>query len=300
MLARYKPSGRTSIRILPALVLAVIAGAALAWPYQKLISWVPFIYINAIVYLAFAFGIGMLVKLACSKGHNRNRFLGALFGMVVATSAIATSHYVMYRSVFNDAIEEVKKDSDMAGIDIEALAEKELTFSKYVDLRVDTGWSLGRHSSSSSDAKGDIVGPLVWLVWGIEALGLLIAGLFFGIRGTPYCEACKKDLPEQDLMTRTDLDLADLGAITAAPAVQTLVDLPPKNQPSTVGLRVTYAVHACTSCEGDTYLTIKSAFPAGDKTEEKTLHREVVLPRTDYNRLLALREQIAQSGVVAL
>jgi hypothetical protein len=178
----------------------------------------------------------------------------------------------------------------MAGVDVEAIAAKELTFAKYIELRVETGWSLGRHSGSSTDTKGDIVGPLVWAIWAIEALGLLVAGVFFGIRGTPYCETCKKDLAEQDVVTRTDLDLSDLGALTAAPSVQTLVDIPPKTQPSTVGLRVTYAMHVCNSCDGDTYLTVKSTLPAvgqRDRNEEKTLHPEVTLPRGDYNRRVA-------------
>ena len=298
MLPHYKPSGRTSPRLLPFALIAIAVAIGLAWPYQALINWVPLIYINLVVYVVFGGLLLAITRMACASGHNRNRILGALIGIAVATGGIGASHYFSYRSTYNDVVDEMKKDPDFGGVNAEELVAKTLTFGKFIDLKVKTGWTLG-HRSASNATSGDIVGPLVWLVWGIEALGLLGAAVYGGIRGTPFCETCNKSLDEQDLFTRTDLDLGDLTGLTEARSAAALVDVPPRAETSVVGLRVKYVVHACPTCDGDAYLTVSSVLPNrshGERDEQKTLHSEVVLERPHYDRLLALRDELAQAG----
>jgi hypothetical protein len=299
MLTRYKPSGKTSARILPTALVGAALGVGLAWPYQAVIKWVPLIYINLVVWLVFAALVGGIVAFACSIGHNRNRFIGVLAGASIAVAAVGASHYWGYRSARSEIVDELTK-SDVTHAEAEALVASEVTFGRYIEARVDTGWSLG---SGSSDGKGDLVGPLVWIIWGIEALGVLGAAVYFGGKGNPFCEKCNKSLDEHTLFTRTDLDLNDLTGISEAHQPETLVEVPPRGQTSAVGLRVKYSAHVCPTCEGDAYLTVKSIMPSmkeGESDEETTIHEEVVLQRSHYNRLLALGDELGQSGSVSI
>jgi hypothetical protein len=287
-LARYRPSGRSSVRLIPMGLLAIAVGIGLAWPYQALVTWVPFIYINAVVYVVFAALLGGGVYLASALGKNRNRWLGAVLGIVVAVSAAGASHYFAYRGAVNDVIEEVAPASEAERAEI----EKQLTFGMYVDLRVEAGWSLGRRSSTGS---GDLTGVFVWLIWGIELLGLLGAAVYGGIRVTPYCEKCSATLEEEELFVRDDLDLADIGILMHAQSAAALIEIPPRPDVNPIGLRVTYACHACKTCDGDAYLTITQHTPAqssdGDDTDEE-LHSQVTLSRAELERLLALRQEL--------
>ncbi len=298
MLTRYKPSGKTSARLIPAALVGAAIAVGLAWPYQALINWVPFIYINLVIWIGMAIVVGAITVFVCSVGHNRNRLVGILVGAVIASAAVAGSHYWSYRSARAEIREELAKD--MSPAEVDELIANEVTLRRYLDVRAEAGWSLG---TRSSDGKGDLVGPVVWIIWGIEALGLLFAAVYMGGKGSPFCEKCNTSIDEQPLFTRTDLDLGDLGAITEAQHVEALVEIPPRSEPSSGGLRVKYAAHVCPTCDGDVYLTVTSVMPSvkeDDSDEEKTVHEEVVLQREHYNRLLALREELHQSGNVAI
>jgi hypothetical protein len=294
-LPQYRPSGHTSLRLIPAALLGCAVGVGLAYPYQAIVREVPFVLINVLIVAAFTGLLGMLARKVSALGHNRVPWLGGLVGLLIATSALGASHYFSYRSAVDDVVEQVAKESNKPESEVEPVIASRLTFERYIDARVESGWSLDERADEAE--QGDITGPFVWIVWGVEALVLLGACISRGARCTPYCEHCRKPLAETILFERTDLDLADLGMITDARSSVTLVDLPPR-APPTPCARVTYSAHACATCDGDTYLTVSRVFipgAGGDSDERKTLHTEVVLERGHYNRLLALRDQLHES-----
>jgi hypothetical protein len=283
--------------MVPAAVLAVAIAIGVAWPYQALVTWVPFIYINVVIWFVFAGIVGAAVVFACSFGHNRNRWIGVLVGLIAGTAAMGASHYWTYRSVYSDVVDELARERNVSRVEAEAAAQK-VTFGTYIDARVKTGWSLGRRGTTS----GPLDGPFVWLIWGIEALGVLGAASWAGGRQTPFCEQCRRSLDEQQVFVRDDFDLADLTTLTEARSPETLVELPPRSEISPLGLRVTYSVHACASCEGDVYLTIKSAMPksGSDETDERELQKHVVVGREDYQRLINIAVTSGPSANVAI
>lgn len=292
-LPRYRPSGRTSILLLPLGLLAVVLGVAIAWPYQALVTWVPYIYINLLVVIGFAIALGVLAYLASNYGKNRNRWLGALLGLVIGVSAVGATHYFAYRRAIGEVMEEAERiiaDEGGSLADVGDLSELMPTFSQFIKLKTESGWSLGR---SSSDGKGDLTGIFVWLIWGIEALGLIGVAIYGGRKLSPYCETCNTPLPEQTYFTRSDLHLDDIGVITDARSVAQIVSIPPRPQVSEI--LVTFAGHTCGTCSGDTYLTVTQSWTEGDETKTAELHEDVVMTRAEREQLIGLGQQL-QSG----
>jgi len=271
-------------------ILAIAAGMLLAWPYQALVTWVPYIYINLVVYVVFAGLLGGAAYLASALGKNRNRWLGIALGIVIATSAAGASHYFAYQRALDNVVEELAS-SDASAEQVAEVASV-LTFDRYVDLRVEVGWSLGRRSS---DGAGDLTGPFVWAIWVVELLGLIGAGIYGGMRVAPYCERCNVTLDEEPMFVRDDLDLADLGVLMQAPSAATLIDIPPR-PPSDAppsGLRFVYALHACKTCSGAAYLTVTqhtTASDGEDQTEE--LYTQVSLSPAEVDQLRVLQRQL--------
>ena len=132
-LPHYTPSGRTTLLFPVLAIVALGLGVALAWPYQALITWVPFIYINAIVYLVFGFGIAVLAMLPTKIGRNRNRVLGAVVGVVIGAGAIGGSHYFAYRRAVAAVVSEVAQTGASNADDVAAEVDHALTFGAYVE-----------------------------------------------------------------------------------------------------------------------------------------------------------------------
>ena len=286
-LPRYRASGRTSFWFLPIGLVCVAIGMALEWPYQALVTWVPYIYINAIVYLVFAVGLGVLAGVASNLGKNRNRWLGALLGLVVACSAVGASHYFAYRSAVSDVREELERH--VAAGEIDNVDGVMPTFGEFIKLRTESGWSLGRRGGAG---KGNITGVVVWLIWGIEALGLLGVSIYFGMRMSPFCEQCNTPLDEEDLFVRRDLHLGDIGAIKEAQTVADIISIPPR--PDVSGIEVKFASHVCKTCSGDAYLTVTQSWTEGTEDKSEELHTDVVMTRAEREQLIALGAQLAQ------
>lgn len=289
-LPRYRPSGKSSPLIVPLGILGVALGILVAWPYQALVTWVPYIYINALVYIGFMIALGAIAYLVSNFGKNRNRWLGALLGVVIGVSGVAASHYFAYRRAISEVKEEAERIVANEGGSLEDLGElDELmpTFGQFIKLKVESGWSLGRRSSSGA---GDITGVFVWLIWGIEALGLLGVAIYGGRKLSPYCETCNTPLPEETYFTRTDLHLDDIGVITDARSVAQIVSIPPRPQVSEI--LITFAGHTCGTCSGDTYLTVTQSWTEGDEAKSAELHEDVVMTRAERDQLLALGREL--------
>ncbi len=133
--ARYRASGRISPRFAVGAAAAIVGAAVLAWPYQKLIGWIPYIYLNLLIYLGAALAVGFLAALASKWGQNRNALVGALLGAVIGATLVATSHYVAYRTVVDDVVQQLKEHGLSEGTAERAVGDT-LTFGRYVESPV--------------------------------------------------------------------------------------------------------------------------------------------------------------------
>src|SRR5262249_6428279 len=143
----YRPSG--FFRVTTVLLFAVaLAGAALlAWLYQLLMRWIPFIYVNGVICGGFALAIGGASVIALRWGHCRNRPLALVLTLALAGGALAASYGWEYRGVLAAVAE---NNPGVAMQDI----QHELTFRRFLELKQEAGWSLSSHGASGSKFNG--------------------------------------------------------------------------------------------------------------------------------------------------
>ncbi len=301
-LPHYVPSGRTTI-LFPIMALVGLALAvALAWPYQRLVTWVPFIYINAVVYLVFAFAVAICAMLASKVGLNRNRVLGAVVGGIIGVSAVGASHYFAYRHAVAEVADTITGAAGELSPELQAEVDEQLgqlTFGVYLEARVATGWSLGRRSGGSG--KGDLTGIFVWLIWGIEAIGVIGAAAFVGRMSDPYCERCRTWMKEREVLVRTDLDGPSADALARVASADDLLTPPPYVLDSPSRVRVAYTTHVCPTCDSPGYVTLEKRWdqamnedrphsgPTRYETKTETLLENITLTRAQLARLDALQ-----------
>ena len=304
--ARYRASGRISPRFAVGAAAAIVGAAVLAWPYQKLIGWIPYIYLNLLIYLGAALAVGFLAALASKWGQNRNALVGALLGALVGATLVATSHYVAYRTVVDDVVQQLKEHGLSEGAAERAVGDT-LTFGRYVDLRLHAGWSLGssrvpappRIGAPAEHPSGDISGGLVWAVWGIEAAGLVLMGTLMGGKHDPFCEACQEWMRDHHVGARNG-DPDSVAAATRAETVDALAALPPVSD-APLGPRLAFRAHTCARCQGPAYLTIaRETFKPGKdgtiETSSSDLRSHLVVRRDELAALSRDGEPVSARG----
>ncbi len=214
--ASYRSSGRFQPLTFALFAVASVAAAAVAWLYQALMTWIPYIYINLVLCGGFGAVLGVAGAYAVRRGHCRNRVVALVLAVPLALAGVGGSYYWAWRSTIS-AIAEKNPETP-----IEAIRE-EVTFQRWVDARKEAGWTMSSsHSTESGRSTPDISGVGVLVVWAIEALILLgITVLVVDTEaGKPYCERCGR------WCTPKPLSLAGLGRADVEQAVQ-LGDLMP-------------------------------------------------------------------------
>ncbi|MDB4964342.1 MAG: hypothetical protein JWN44_31 [Myxococcales bacterium] len=184
--ATYRPSGRFSPLTLPLFIAAIVSGVAVAWLYQALMSWIPYIYVDLVLCAGFGAALGAAGMFAVRRGHCRNRVLAAILALPLALAPVGASYYWGYRSTLS-TIAEQHPETPLE------IIQQELTFSRWLEVKQEAGWTLSSHGSSSSRSRPDVSGTFVVVVWVIEAL--VILGLTMLLVDTeaakPYCESCR-------------------------------------------------------------------------------------------------------------
>jgi len=289
----FKPSGKTTPVFLIVVVLFAAALGAASWLYTALLGWIPWIYLNLLVLLGFAGLVGIGAYMAAQLGKNRNAILGAVAGLAIGVVGAGGSHYFAYSSALDDVVEELAQigEIEQSRDELRAELEKELGFGDFIDARVEAGWSIGRSSSS-----GNFTGFFVWLIWAIEALAILAAGVIGGYLSSrsPFCEPCSQWMEEEELLNQ-DVDWGEVETLSVATSVEGIIGLvvSPKTEPSSVSLK--YVGKQCASCNGDAYLSISKHWQEEEKGEledkSEDVHSDIAISGEDLQHLRALASQ---------
>lgn len=263
-LPRYQASGRVSIRFAPAFAGAAAAAVALGWAYQALTGGA-YALLGVVEYLLFVVGVLMAVVVAGRLGHLRNRGIAALAGLAIGGAALAAAYYFDWRAT------------------AARVGEDGLTFGAFIDARVAAGWTFGARAAGEA---GTLTGGWVWLVWIIEALGVLGPSVVFAAGFGPYCERCGRWMEATRLRRAGGLDAAGTAAVAGATTVDELVRVPAPSMPPGP-FTLVYTAHRCGGCAADAYLTITQAqtIPRAapralepPATRRATLHMQVLVP----------------------
>lgn len=250
-LATYRGSGRTTSRFVALGVVAVGLAVVVAWPYQAALRLVPSIVVNVLIYGAAVLGVWALVPWLIHVGHNRSRVAGVVAGLAITGGFIASSHYASYRA----RVREVSQGGASATGREASAARREAaaarSFTRSVEQRVETGWSEG-------GAGGPRVnGAAVWIVWVVEALGLLGLAAWLGAERRPYCEGCGRWMEEVSLFESPSPSRQTVAMIAGARDPAALWAPLPDADVTAPRSSLSYRAHRCAACAGPWFVTIE-------------------------------------------
>lgn len=190
----YRPSGKApAAGVLGMFITGIAAAVVGAFIYVRLIEWIPLVYFNALLVLGYGFVVGMGVALACKKGKVRKPSACFLAGLVSGTVAVYLQ-WAYYLAL---------NTPDILG------EMGEGTFSLTLHFLAAPGeiWEMLRliNPEGMWTIKGSAVnGTFLWVVWGIELLGILgMSLLMAGVHTRdPYSESEDRWMDEQKLQDR--------------------------------------------------------------------------------------------------
>ena len=216
MIPIYRPSGKFGLPFIILTLLGTVAALVPAWVYQFLMDLIPLIPFNYLITVGFAFLLAVVAGFLVQTGKCRNTIVAAAAALLMGGFSAVATHYFAYLSFRAEAAE-------MEGLEAqETVALGELiSFKEFIDLRVDTGWRLGKDPQNPIP----VTGIFVWLLWGIEALTLM-GGAVFGAVGAaknPFCEACSEWAQQQQEFIFNAPSLQTLGEVASAQSVGALL-----------------------------------------------------------------------------
>ncbi|MCU1278207.1 MAG: hypothetical protein JWM53_1753, partial [bacterium] len=103
--ASYRASGRFNPLTLALFAGAIVAGAAVAWIYQLLMTWIPYIYADVVLCGGFGAALGVAGMYAVRRGHCRNRVVALVLALPLALVAVGASYYWSYQSTLSTIAE---------------------------------------------------------------------------------------------------------------------------------------------------------------------------------------------------
>jgi len=273
------PIGGAITTLLASLATAVIGGFIYAYAF----CWIPFVYINFLITLAYGIAIGVTVSLMAKRGHVRNNTFLWLSAVVAGFVGL-----YFYWAAYLWAL---------AGIGQVGL------LALWPPTLVEFGEQL--FQKGSWGIKGDNISGWILVAFWIAEAGLVLwmaTAIALTDAHRPYCESCN---------TWTDVEqgVAKLAATGDEPAWQPLLagDLPSLAAfpPAESGAKqfVRLDVARCPRCAQSRFLTIHSVQITVDKkdnetTKEKPLVINAILTPSQFAVVEACAELYRQGPIV--
>jgi hypothetical protein len=261
--ASYRASGRFKPLTLALFVAATAGGAAVAWLYQSLMTWISYIYVDLLLCAAFAGGLGVAGAFAVRRGHCRNRVLALVLAVPLALVAVGASYYAGYRSTIARIADE------NPGTPVDAI-RAELTFERWIDARKRAGWTMRSSHASSTRDSPDIAGAGVLVVWLIEALAIagVTALIVDAEAAKPYCERCARWCTPKPLILR-GLGRADVEHAVQLGDLMPLVDIALRSDGDPARSLVLTG-NVCEGCSDTAFLTVEEKTTTQRKKQTST------------------------------
>ena len=269
MLDSYEPSGKFDSTVFLFALLGAGLAVGLGWLYQLIVAWIPFIYLNFIATLAFAGALWGAMYVSVDWGHCRNRIVAVGVGVAIGLVGIAASHYFAYQA-FVDAM---LADVERLGLRPGGIAQ--LDFWKYVEIRVEAGYSISRGASSSGDGM-PLSGIFVYGVWAVEAAIVVAGGIWGGWEAAsrPFCESCGEWQHEDDTYLYPTPAFDVVQQLEDARTVEELV-APDIAFADATSRSLVYYTGTCPSCDDSNFLTVNikdvTQTSKGEEVKESSL-----------------------------
>jgi phage FluMu protein Com len=173
----YTPSGEVPLLgALGALGGGLLGGIVLAFVYSYLVYYIPIVYLNVLCTLGYAAGLGFGAALIMRWGKVRNT--AAATGLALLPTL--ASYYVSW-AVWVSLIVSSDEQSVSA---LELARQPALLLELIVRINEVGAWTM---------FKATFAGIPLWIVWGIEALIILVGSpiaAYSMMSADPFCERC--------------------------------------------------------------------------------------------------------------
>lgn len=175
LLKHYKPSGKVNPITLLILTVGLLLTLMLSFLYAYLLKSNPFIYLSILIFAGFIIGLAMITIFTISFGKIRNITGGIMISLLIGLTAL----YVSWAAILPEIV------GDM--VNTRQLLTAPDQMWHLINFISRTGWY--------SIFGMDIHGFLLWLIWGLEALGIILVPIYSGydrVKNHLFCEHCKK------------------------------------------------------------------------------------------------------------
>ncbi len=297
----YQPSGRVGALAIPLVLAGLAVACGLAFVYQWLLHWIPFIYINFFITVGMGIGVAIIASSVIRWGRVRNTLIGSLIGIVIATGGLVGAFWFQYQRDLNEATTAAMSDMQLPEskwAETKSQIAQQFTWGQHIQMRAGDGWALGR------GGKGlPIKGIFVYLIWLIEAV--IVTFITYSATSdaatAPYSEQSDKWADEATVvMTLPVTDDAMVTQIRSAATLDQLLSIPvPKTDQSQ-----RFAVYTVNSIPGeeleDAYVSVKlvthSVNSKGEaQTSEEPLVKFATLPTAKRKQLIENAELLQEA-----
>ncbi len=189
-MTHYTPSGKVdTVRAIGAFLVAAAVVVVLSFAYNAINSWMPFIYLSALICLGYGIGVGILTRMVMSFGKFRNKTLGLAVAVALGLLAVYTAWMAYLAHVSSDMGHSFTYYLSWLAYGLEF---KE-TFAFIGEINSVGLWTIG--------SGGSVSGIFLGVVWAIEAIIILGVAPFMVFSTTlpPFSESQDKFFDEVTL-----------------------------------------------------------------------------------------------------
>ena len=254
----YKPSGEVTVTGLAAgLFGGLLVGFVLAFVYSYLLAYIPFIYLNILCTLGYMFALGCVVGWLLKSGKMRNPVVGVFVAAMVAL----VSYYFCWAVWLSAMLGRSDVDASAFALAIQPAVMLDLI------LRINEhgAWSIG---------KSPVTGVFLWVIWGVEALIVLVGPpvLAWGVlMSEPFCEFCGEWCDEdKSLVSLAQREGASLRGVFESKEFERLKSVGAKDGGASDWYRLD--LHRCKGCDRTNTLTVKSEKITFDSKGNSKVH----------------------------
>jgi|GEM_PF-2682123 len=267
----YRPSGRVNfLRLLLWLPVTAAAVAAISVVYAAITYVNPFVYFNAIVFFGMAVASAVTANTLASLARSRNTFASVAIGLLIGSLCIYMSHLYLV--------------SKVVGADLMQLLSDPWALWQGVNSVAANGY----YSMFSID----IAGGILWLIWAVEATGIIGFSVFMARQQSSdkvFCEDCCAWATETEgvlVFQHTDLDKLKRQLLASD------TDFFSETLPVADDSSIYYSIdqEICEGCDNIFAISLRQHRLSIDKdgkksTDDETIFEDLLVDRWTYQKI---------------
>lgn len=268
----YKESGKIPpFAPLIIILIGILAVPILSFIYSYATFYIPFIYANFFITIAFGILIGLVVSFAGKLGKVRNKSLLIIFALLFAILAEYFA-WVAWIYAYSEQTAFIWHPLDV--LEVMKLILPEGT------------WSIGK-------AQAPVRGTFLALVWIAEAVIILVSSIIFPSMTSVFCEECNCWIKDEKNLSHLEPveDVEEFKTQLEQRQYSALLNLAKVDESSTVYTEVDFGM--CDKCKNLSYMTVKAITvkknsKGKENKTEKDIVEKLIIDTDTYRSLEAL------------